>query len=158
MADMIGDESRRVLRDDHVLAEPPIGELAHRRDDRRVGVRGRDDLEQRQISGRVEKMRAEPVPAEIAAAPSARPAIESPDVFELTIEPAARSASTRSSSDALRVGLLDDRFDNPVGLDAIHSRSESKPPVLIRATTSGEKNGSGFEFSCALESFTRGLR
>ena len=36
--DMIGDESRRVLRDDDVLAEPPISELAHCGDDCRVGV------------------------------------------------------------------------------------------------------------------------
>ena len=33
--DVVGDESRRVLRDDHVLAEPAIGEVAHRRDDGR---------------------------------------------------------------------------------------------------------------------------
>ena len=36
--DVIGDESRRVLRDDDVLAEPAIGELAHCGDDCRVGV------------------------------------------------------------------------------------------------------------------------
>ena len=67
--DMVGDESRRVLRDDHVLSEPAIGKVAHRRDDGRIGVGRRNHFEQRQVSRRIEKMRAEPMAAEIVAAP-----------------------------------------------------------------------------------------
>jgi hypothetical protein len=65
---MVGDESRSVLRHDHVLSEPAIGKVAHSRDDGRIGFGRRNNLQQRQVSRRIEKMRAEPVCAEIVAA------------------------------------------------------------------------------------------
>ena len=43
--EVVGDEVRRVLRDDDALAEAVIGELRHALDDRRIGVGGRDDLD-----------------------------------------------------------------------------------------------------------------
>ena len=62
-ADVVGDEVRRVLRDDDALAEAVVGELGDGVDDRRIGVRRRNDLEQPQVARRVEEVRAEPVRA-----------------------------------------------------------------------------------------------
>ena len=81
--------------------------------------------------------------------PSARPVIESPDVLELTIDPSRRSASTRSRSD--RFASARSMMASTIqSVCAIHARSESKPPVLMRATASAEKNGSGL--SCRARS------
>ena len=44
-ADVVGDEVRRVLGDDHAFAEAVVGKPRDALDDRRVGVRGRDDLD-----------------------------------------------------------------------------------------------------------------
>ena len=57
-----------------------------------------NQLEQPQVARRVEEVRAQPVAAEVVAAPSASRPIGMPDVFELTTLPARRAPSTRSSS------------------------------------------------------------
>ena len=65
--DVVGDEVRRVLRDDDALAEREIREAGDARDDRRVRVGRRNHFEQSQIPRRVEEVRADPVPPEIVA-------------------------------------------------------------------------------------------
>ena len=55
-ADPVGDEARRVVAGDDRLAEPDIAEPADRSDDRRIGPRARDGLQQAQIARRVEEM------------------------------------------------------------------------------------------------------
>ncbi len=113
-ADAIGDEVRRVLRDDHALAQPQIEESRHACDDIGIGVGGRDHLDQRQIAWRIEEMGAEPVAAKLGASAfgdrvnrnaggvgrddRARP----PDRFDCL------------EQRALDVELLDDGFENPV--------------------------------------------
>ena len=78
-AEVVGDEVRRVLRDDDALAQPVIGERADGFDDRRVGVGRRDHLEQVQIARRIEEVRAEPVPPEaVAIGPRRAPRWECP--------------------------------------------------------------------------------
>ena len=77
---------------------------------------GRNDLEQRQVSRRIEEVRAEPVPAEIVAAPFGEAGNRKPDVLELTIEPCAAQRVDTLEKRSLRVRLLDDGFDDPVGL------------------------------------------
>src|SRR4029077_8441738 len=66
---MVGDEIRSVLRDDDALAEAVIGEIGHLVNDCRIGVGGANDLEEPKVSRRVEEVRAEPVLAEVRAAP-----------------------------------------------------------------------------------------
>jgi len=61
---MVRDEVRRVLRDDDTLAEPEVGKPRDPLDDRRIGIRRGDHLEQAQVPRRIEKMRTEPVLAE----------------------------------------------------------------------------------------------
>ena len=58
---------------------------------------------------------------------------------------------------ALRIRLLDHRFDNPVGLrDPFEIRVESPGPDA--ADCVGRKKRIGFELARALEPFARGLR
>ena len=114
--DVIGDESRRVLRDDDVLAEPPISELAHCGDDCRVSVVGRDDLEQRQVSGWIEEVGPEPVSAKIAAAPFGEAGNRKPRRVGTDDRSVAAQRVDSLEKRPLRVGPFDDGFDNPVGL------------------------------------------
>jgi hypothetical protein len=66
-----------------------------------------------------------------------------PDVFDVTIVPGRRTASTRSSSARLTssCSTTASRIQSTL---AIFERSGSKPPVEIRAAASTVKNGSGF--------------
>ena len=106
----------RVLRDDDALAETAIGEAADCVDDGRVGVGGRDQLEQMQVARRIEEVRAERIVAgSVRERPSASAAIGMPDVFELTIAFGPGSASIALEQRLLDVEPLDDRFDDPVG-------------------------------------------
>ena len=75
--------------------------------------------------------------------PSAIAAIGIPEVFELTMLPGRRAASTLRQQLALDVELLDDRFDDPVGV-ASRGRPASKLAVEMSLRVSGVKNGSGF--------------
>src|SRR4029450_10317082 len=61
-AETVGNEVGGVLRDHHAFAEAVTGELRDRCCDRRIRVRRRDDLEEAEITRRIEKVRAEPVP------------------------------------------------------------------------------------------------
>ena len=71
----------------------------HAFDDRGIGRRRRNDLDEVQVSRRVEEVRAEPVtPEAVRCAPRRASPIGMPDVFDVTIVPAPRTASTRSSS------------------------------------------------------------
>ena len=113
-ADVVGDEVRPVLRDDDALAETVIREVRHALDDRRIGLRRRDDLEEPQIPRRVEEVRAEPVPPEVVA-PAFRQRRDR-DARRVRRDDRPR---TPDGVDALEqrpldVELLDDRFDNPV--------------------------------------------
>ena len=103
-------------------------------------------------------MRAEPVPrGNRRCGPSASPAIDKPDVFELTMEPARRTASTRSRRERFASALLDDRFDDPVGLrDPFEIRIESPGPDA--AGDVGREKRIGFERARALEPLARRLR
>ena len=87
--------------------------------------------------------------------PSASAAIGIPDVFELTIEPGRRAASTFSSSAALDVELLDDRLDNPVAvLDArelVEAAGRDQFPGIRR------EEGIRLERARALEPVPRGV-
>ena len=118
---MVADEVWRVLGDDHALAEGTIGERDDRVQHRAIGLGRRDHFEQVQVARRVEEMRAEPV-----TAGSRRCVLRrarrwgSPDVFELTMLPGRLASSTRASSCALDVELLDDGFEDPV--DVFESR------------------------------------
>ena len=141
--DVVGDESRRVLRDDDVLAEPAIGKVAHGRDDGRIGLGRRNELEQRQVSRRIEKMRAEPVSAEIVAAPfgqarnrQARRIRADDGAGAAQSRRHARAATRFASACSMMASMIQ-------SADAIHSRSASNPPVRMRPTASGVKNGSG---------------
>ena len=67
-------------------------------DDGGIGVRRRDDLEQPQVARRIEEVRAQPVRLKSSLRPSASTPIGMPEVFELTIDPGRRAASTRASS------------------------------------------------------------
>ena len=49
------------------FAEAQIGEAGHPRNDRRIGLRRWDDLEEVQIPRRIKEVRAEPVPAKVVA-------------------------------------------------------------------------------------------
>src|SRR6266545_3200469 len=63
--DVIADEVGRIFRNHYALAKMPIGEFGDHRQDRRIRVRCRDDLEQPQIARRVEEVRPEPLAAEL---------------------------------------------------------------------------------------------
>ena len=96
-------------------------------------------------------------PRKSSLRPSARPAIDKPDVLELTMEPARRRVSTRSRRE---------RFASACSMTAsmiqsacaIHSKSESNPPVRMRLDCVGRKKRIGFELARPLESLARGLR
>jgi hypothetical protein len=66
--DVVRDEVRRVLGDDHAFAESLVGERRDPLDDVAAGVRCRNHLEQAEISWRVEEMRAEEMAPELVAA------------------------------------------------------------------------------------------
>ena len=130
-AQPVGDESRRVLRDDHALAEPPVGELDHRPEDGRVGVGSRDHFEQRQVSRRIEEMRPQPAfPEGVAAA------------FGYARDRDARRVGRDDgrgrglSFDAFDQRLLDvepfdDRFDDPV--------ARSQPAQVVERAGADER-------------------
>ena len=63
--DPIGDEVRRVLRDDHAFAQLQIQKSRHARHDARIGVAGRDHFDERQITWRIEEVSSEPSPPEL---------------------------------------------------------------------------------------------
>ena len=155
--DMVGDESRRVLRHDHVLSEPAIGKVAHSRDDGRIGVGRRNDLEQRQVSRRIEKMRAEPMSAEIVAAPFGEARNRQAGCIGADDGAGAAARVDTLEKGALRIRLFDDGFDDPVGLrDPFEIRVE--PPGPDAADCVGRKKRIGFELARALEALARGLR
>jgi len=65
-----------------------------------------------------------------------------PDVFELTIDPARRAASTFSSSDRLISSCS--TIASMIQSLSLMRASSSKPPVATSFHVSGVKNGSGF--------------
>src|SRR5439155_21880729 len=67
-ANVIRDEVRRVLRDDDALAETMVGEMRHAIDDGAIGVGRGNQLEQAQVSRRIEEVRAEKIAPEVVAA------------------------------------------------------------------------------------------
>ena len=168
---VVRDESRRVLRDrrrscpsrrstNSRTAATTAGSVSP------VGM----SSTQRQIARRVEEMRAEPVAPEIRrCGPRRGRRSESPDVFELTIEPGRRTASTRSSSA---------RFASACSMTAsmIQSACARSGQIRVEAArpdaldgVSAVKNGSGFSFrarsrpsraACArhVEQTERGIR
>ena len=105
----------RVLRDDDALAEPPVGELGDAADDRRIGVGGRDDLEQVQVARRIEEVRAEPVLPE-RVGPAFGDARER-NAGGVRADDACRRAIALDAREQrlLDVEPLDDRLDDPVG-------------------------------------------
>ena len=75
--------------------------------------------------------------------PSAIAAIEIPDVFDVTMVPGRRTASTRSSS-ARFTSSCSTTASVIQSTAASFDRSPSKPPVATSAAASAVKNGSGF--------------
>ena len=75
-ADAVGDEVRRVAREDDFLAEVLIGEAGKRLHRRRIGVRSGNDLHQPHVARRIEEVRAEPAAAQ--ARQAARPQSSQP--------------------------------------------------------------------------------
>ena len=65
-----------------------------------------------------------------------------PDVFELTMAPGRRTASTRASSSRL-ASSCSTMASITQSASAIRPRSLSKPPTVTSAARSGAKNGSG---------------
>ena len=68
-ADAVRNEVRCVVRVDNRLPQSHIAEVFDRSHIGRIGVRRRDDLEQPHVARRIEKMRAEPVPAQLQGHP-----------------------------------------------------------------------------------------
>ena len=152
---VIGDEIRRVLGDHHALAQALVGEPRHPLHHRGVGVGGRDHLEQPQVAGRVEEVRAQPVPLEALAAAlgeggdgnargvGADDGVRAPGLVHL-----------REQLD-LRVQPLDNRLDHPIGVPQtrpalLEARGLDQAPGFRREERIGRQP------SCALE--TRGRR
>jgi hypothetical protein len=79
-----------------------------------------------------------------------------PEVLELTIASARRTASTRASERLLGVEPLDDRLDDPVG-------AGDRRQIVVEAAVCDErlrgavKNGSGLSARGACETFARGV-
>ena len=64
-ADAVGDEVGCVLGDHHSFAQPKIGKARDGCEHLCERVRTRNEFEQMQVSGRIEKMRPQPVAAEL---------------------------------------------------------------------------------------------
>ena len=137
-ADVIGDEVRRVLRDDDTLAESMIGKPRHALDDRAIGLGSRNDLEQMQVARRVEEMRAEPVTPEVVAASLG----EGADRDARRVRRDDRSRPPRRidafEERALHVDALDDGFDDPVG-------AGDPREVVVETADRDERRGVGGE-------------
>ena len=124
--EVIGDEVRRVFRNDDAFAQPVIRELPDGLDDRRIRVRCRNQLEQMQIAGRVEEVRAEPRSAKLG-----RPAFRkggNRDSRCVGADDRVRSPVLLDASEerALDVETLHDRFDHPV-------RAGDRGEILVEA-------------------------
>ena len=68
-ADAVGDEVRGVLREDEALAKDAAAKVDEAVDQRRVGLRARDDLEEVHVADGVEEVGAEEVALEGVGAP-----------------------------------------------------------------------------------------
>ncbi len=143
--EVIGDEIRRVFRDDDALPEAMVRDVADRSNNRRVGVRSRDDFEQPQVSRRIEEMRAEGVRLEIR-----RAAVDDSSNRNARCVGADDGVGPAVTLDALEQRLLDiqtldDRFDDPV---AARHRGE----VLVKAAGTNQRRGRTREQRIRLES------
>ena len=154
---MVGDESRRVLCNDDVLSEPAIGKVAHSRDNGRIGVGRGNDFDERQVPRRIEKVRAEPVFAEIVAAPFGQARNRQAGCVRADDGADAAQPVDTLQQRALRIRLLDDRFENPVRRrDPFEIGVE--PPGPDAAGRVCREERIGFELARALEALPRRLR
>src|SRR3954471_10555319 len=111
---MVRDEPRRVSCYYDVLAEPPVDELAYRCDDVRVGIAGRNQLDERQVTWRVEEVRAEPVAPKIVTPPLGEPCDREPRGIRAHNRSGAAHGVHARKQLALGIRSLDDRFNDPV--------------------------------------------
>ena len=142
--DVVADEVRRVLRDDDALAEQVIAETRDGRDDRRIGFRGRDDLEQPQVARRVEEVRAEPVAAEVVGAAFGQR--RDRNARRVRADDRSGPALLVDAREQLLLDVepLDDRFDDPVA-------SGDEIQVRVEAAGRDELVGVGRELRIGLE-------
>ena len=95
-----------------------------------------------QVARRVEEMRAKPVAAEGVGSTVSERGDGDARVFEETIVPPVRTASTRSSSACL-MSSCSTTHSMMKSTPASRGRSLSRPPMPISDDASGVKNGSG---------------
>ena len=154
---VVGDEPRRISGNDGVFSQTAIREITNGFEYCRVGFRRRNEFEQREVSRRVEEMRAEPVTPEIAATALR----QSCDGQSRRVGADDRTRPAHGvdalQQRAFRVWLFDDRFDDPVRLcDALQILVEAARLDAIEHI--GREKRIGFERSRALDPLARGLR
>ncbi len=115
-AEAIGDEARHVLGDDHPLAEESLRELAHRREHGGRGVGRRNQLEQVQITRRIEEVRPEKVALERIAASLRQELYRDPRRIRRDDCLGAANRFQPLVQRALRLRLLDDCLDDPIAV------------------------------------------
>ena len=154
---MVRDEIRRVLRDHDAFSETAIGEVRHALDDRRIGVRRRDDFEQVEIPRRIEEVRAEPVTPEIVGASGGQDADRNAGRVRADDRACAPRPIHALEQRALDVELLDDRFHDPVDLgDSLQIAVEAANGDQRRSI--GREKRVRLQGACALEAVARDLR
>src|SRR4030095_14466755 len=118
--EMVADEIRRVPCDHYSFAQTVIGECADLVHDVAVRLLSGDDLEEMKVPGRIEEVCAEPVMPEVVGAAFS----EHVDWNARGVRADDRSSPSglidTSERGALDVKLLNDRFDDPVGLTEAH--------------------------------------
>ncbi len=130
----------------------------HAREHGRVGVGGRDELEQLEVARRVEEVRPEEAPPEALAAPLARSrASGCPRCWSTTTASAAHDALDAGHHLALDVEPFDDGLDDAVGAgDAVEVLVEVAEPHARRGAARW-KNGDGFILLRAAHAFSTRL-
>ena len=143
-ADMVRDEIRRVLGDDDAFAEPPIGEARDAGHHIRLGVDGRDDLEEPQISWWVEEVGADPMTTEVGRAAFAEGRNGNPRRVRADDRAGPPCGVDALEQRPLHLELFNDRFDDPVDApDAIE--------IAIQPADGNQCGGVGREERIRLE-------
>ena len=115
-ADAVGDEVRRILGEDHALAEPLLGKAAHGGDCLRLRQPSGDDLEQFHVARRVKKMRPQEMLAEGAVQMSRHRLDRDAGRIRADDRILPPPAGDLAEHLLLHIQSFRDGFDDPVGI------------------------------------------
>ena len=145
-ADPVGDETGRIVRADHRLAQHPVAEITDLGGDHRIGRRSGDELEQPHVARRIEEVRDEGNPPRSLRA-ALRPTSRAGLSTCWTTPPCPAGARVQLAVQILlEIEPLDDRLDHPVAFrDAAEMILDIPRLDQLRRALRHERRGIGLQ-------------